>query len=203
MFDSKTLRHCLEQRRGKQQQLQQAAAELKEQIKELKGSLRRHERAREIIREVGLATQQQLQFHISEITSLALEAVFTNPYSLVAEFVQRRNKTECDLFFERNAEKIDPLTASGGGAVDVASFALRVASWSMSSPHSRNVLLLDEPFKHLSTELLPKAGEMIKQISEKLGLQIIMVTHSEELTDTADKIFKVSIKKGVSIVTSE
>lgn len=203
MFNSKTLRHCLEQRRGKQQQLQQAVSELKEQIKELKGSLRRHERAREIIREVGLATQQQLQFHISEITSLALEAVFTNPYSLVAEFVQRRNKTECDLFFERNAEKIDPLTASGGGAVDVASFALRVASWSMSSPHSRNVLLLDEPFKHLSTELLPKAGEMIKQISEKLGLQIIMVTHSEELADTADKIFKVAIKKGVSIVTSE
>jgi len=203
MFNSKTLRHCLEQRRGKQQQLQQAVSELKEQIKELKGSLRRHERAREIIREVGLATQQQLQFHISEITSLALEAVFTNPYSLVAEFVQRRNKTECDLFFERNAEKIDPLTASGGGAVDVASFALRVASWSMSSPHSRNVLLLDEPFKHLSTELLPKAGEMIKQISEKLGLQIIMVTHSEELADTADKIFKVSIKKGVSVVTFE
>jgi len=203
MFNSKTLRHCLEQRRGKQQQLQQAVSELKEQIKELKGSLRRHERAREIIREVGLATQQQLQFHISEITSLALEAVFTNPYSLVAEFVQRRNKTECDLFFERNGEKIDPLTASGGGAVDVASFALRVASWSMSSPHSRNVLLLDEPFKHLSTELLPKAGEMIKQISEKLGLQIIMVTHSEELADTADKIFKVSIKKGVSVVTSE
>ena len=197
------LRQTLEQHRGRQQQLQTTVAALEQRVRELKGSLRRHERAREIIREVGLSTQQQLQFHISEITTLALEAVFPEPYSLVAEFVQRRNKTECDLYFERNKERIDPISAAGGGAVDLASFALRVASWSMENPHSRNVLILDEPFRYLSTDLLPKAGEMIKQISKKLGLQIIMITHAEELAETADAAFRVSIRKGASSVKKE
>ena len=198
MSDIGTFRHTLEKRKGQREQIQKTIEETKQQIKVLKSSLRHHERAREVIREVGLITQKQLQLHISDIVSLALEAVFPEPYTLDVNFVQRRNKTECDLFFCRNDEKIDPLTASGGGAVDIASFALRVASWSMALPHSRNTLVLDEPFRYLSVNLLPQAGEMLKQLSQELGLQIITVTHSEELMDCADKTFTVHQRNGVS-----
>jgi len=41
---------------------------------------------------------------------------------------------------------------------------------------------------------------MVQQISSKLGLQIIMVTHAEELIENADRTFRVIIKKGVSQV---
>jgi|TARA_Y100000310_G_C20627424_1_gene786734 DNA repair exonuclease SbcCD ATPase subunit len=61
--------------------------------------------------------------------------------------------------------------------------------------------LLDEPFKFLSKNLLPRASELLKELSEKLDLQFIMVTHLDELTDCADKTFDVKIKKGVSKVT--
>jgi len=200
MTNIQNLRNALEQMKGKRDQIQHGIDNAEQFIKEKKKDLRRHEQAREIIREVGLKTQQQLQFHISDITSLALEAVFDNPYKLITEFIQRRNKTECDLYFERDGNRIDPLSASGGGAVDVASFALRVASWSMQRPRSRNVLILDEPFRYLSSDLLPKASEMLNQISKKLKLQIIMVTHAEELIENADRVFEVKIKKGKSLI---
>lgn len=200
MSDIQALRRTLEQRKGRRNQIADSLAKTEASLRDKKRDLRRYEQAREIIREVGLKTQQQLQVHISEITTLALEAVFPDPYALTAEFVQRRNKTECDLYFIRDDNSVDPLSAAGGGTVDVASFALRVASWSMRTPRSRNILILDEPFRYLSEGLLPRAGEMIKQISEKLGLQIIMVTHSEELAEAADTTFRVSIQKGVSCV---
>lgn len=200
MSDIQALRRTLEQRKGRRNQIADSLAKTEASLRDKKRDLRRYEQAREIIREVGLKTQQQLQVHISEITTLALEAVFPDPYALTAEFVQRRNKTECDLYFIRDDNPVDPLSAAGGGTVDVASFALRVASWSMRTPRSRNILILDEPFRYLSEGLLPRAGEMIKQISEKLGLQIIMVTHSEELAEAADTTFRVSIQKGVSCV---
>jgi len=200
MTNIQNLRNALEQMKGKRDQIQHGIDNAEQFIKEKKKDLRRHEQAREIIREVGLKTQQQLQFHISDITSLALEAVFDNPYKLITEFIQRRNKTECDLYFERDGNRIDPLSASGGGTVDVASFALRVASWSMQRPRSRNVLILDEPFRYLSSDLLPKASEMLNQISKKLKLQIIMVTHAEELIENADRVFEVKIKKGKSLI---
>ena len=195
-----TIRQRLEQRKGQKIQIEKNITQLKDELTEHKRSLRRHEQAREIIREVALKTMSQISFHISDITSLALEAVFDNPYKLVTDFVQRRNKTECDLYFERDGNRVDPLSASGVGAVDIASFALRIASWSMNRPHSRNVIILDEPFKCLSDNYQEKASQMMKELSEKLGLQFVIVTHNDILASYADRTFEVSIKNGISKV---
>lgn len=195
------IRSRLDQQKGQRIQLERSLATLEEEIKSQRKLLHQHEQAREIIREVGMITQQQLQYHISDITSLALEAVFPEPYKLEVEFVQRRNKTECDLYFTRDGLKADPQTASGGGAVDIAAFALRIASWSMQVPKTRNVIILDEPMRFVSADLQANASAMLKEISEKLGIQFIIVTHNEVLTSYADRVFKVSIKRGKSKVT--
>lgn len=196
----KSLRSELDSRRGQQKQTARNLEQAQERLNAYQTGLENHEQAREVIKETGLKTQQALAFHISDITSLALQAVFPEPYDLVVDFVQRRNKTECDLWFERDGERLSPMDASGGGAVDVAAFALRVASWSMQHPRSRNTIILDEPMRFLSTDLQPKAGEMLKQLSEKLGLQFIIITHEEELADEADKVFEVQQRKGISEV---
>lgn len=194
------LRNKLEQQKGQRQQVEKSLSLLQIQLKEKGRSLRQHEQAKEIIRTVGLSTQQQLQISISDITSLALEAVFPDPYSLEVSFIQRRNKTECDLYFVRDGNKVDPLTASGVGAVDVAAFALRIASWSMSTPHSNNVIILDEPFRFLSENYQEQAGLMLKEISKKLGIQFLIISHNATLASCADKTFNVSIHKGISKV---
>lgn len=195
-----TLRNKLEQEKGRRDQLNQTSLTLRGKIRDAKRLIRRHEQAREIIREVGLKTQEELSYHISDITSLALEAVFDDPYELVAEFVQRRNKTECDLYFARDEMKVDPITASGGGAVDVASFALRIAAWSMMVPRRRNVIILDEPMRFLSEDRQEQASLMIKELSTRLGLQFIIITHEQNLATSADRVFQVSKRGAVSKV---
>lgn len=197
------LRTILDERKGQQKQIKLSLSTTTEELRVKKKELRFHEQAREIIKEVGLKTQQQLQFHISDVGSMALDAVFDSPYQLVAEFTERRNKTECDLLFERNEERVDPLTQSGGGAVDIAAFALRIGSWSMQRPHSRNVIILDEPMKNLSPEYREKGSQMLKMISEKLGIQFIIVNHETMLTANADKVFRVNKKGKISKVIVE
>src|SRR5665647_570626 len=96
------LRNKLEQAKGQKIQLEKSLALLRIEKREKERDLRRHEQAQEIIKTVAKATQSQLQFHISDITSLAMEAVFNDPYQLKVEFVERRNKTECDLLFLRD-----------------------------------------------------------------------------------------------------
>ena len=201
--DVQLLRNKLEQFKGKKEQLENSLQKAQKELEETKQAIRNHEQALEIVKEVGLKTQQSLQFHIAGIVTMALDSVFEDPYEMQVEFVQRRGKTECDLFFKKGEDIINPLSASGGGAVDVASFALRVASWSMQLPKTRNTLLLDEPFKNLSEELLPKAGEMLKRISQQLGIQIIMVTHSDTLIESADRVFKVRNADRKSTITIE
>jgi DNA repair exonuclease SbcCD ATPase subunit len=200
------IRNKLEQQKGQLTQIKTTISDNKTLLRTEKRKLKKHEQAREIMRVVALKTQEQIQYHIGDLTSMALEAVFDDPYELVVEFVKRRNKTECDLYFARDGNKIDPLSASGGGAVDVAAFALRIASWSMTKPHTRNVILLDEPFKHLKgQDANLRVLEMVREISKKLNLQIIMVSDEriprEDIIANADKVFETKIRKGITTVS--
>lgn len=200
MSKSSIYRTILNQRKGQKLQIEQSLFTAEESLKKAKKLLRYHEQAKTVIKEVGLKTQQQLQFHISDIATMALTAVLDNPYQLIAEFIERRDKTECDLFFTKGEEKLDPLTEAGGGAVDIATFALRIGSWSMQRPHSRNTIVLDEPMKNLSPEYKERGSEMIKMVSEKLNIQFIIVNHEVALTANADKVFRIYKKNKISKV---
>jgi len=192
------LRQEVEQERGKFNRLIQERRELNAELKNLKLQQEDIEQAKEILRLIAQQTQQQLEFFISDIVSLALETVFDNPYKFKTEFVLRRGKTECDLWFEKNGYLIRPTDATGGGPIDVASFGLRLSLWSLNK--NRPVLVLDEPFKHLSGDLHQKSLAMLKQLAYKLNIQIIMISHSRELTEGADKVFKVHQHNGVSSI---
>jgi DNA repair exonuclease SbcCD ATPase subunit len=156
------------------------------------------EEAQQVLQLVAQKTQEGVVLHISDIVTAALDAVFEDTaYGFQIEFMQKRGKTEAELYFERGGERIDPMTASGGGPVDVAAFALRVALWSLLRRSSgiADTIVLDEPFRFLSRDLQSKAGQMLKMLSEKLGVQFIFVTHVQDLVDSADRVFEVS-KRG-------
>ncbi len=204
-MDLKDIRKELESLKGRKSQIETEIEENETLIRKNKRELLKYEQAKEIVREVGIKTQKQLQYHISDITSLALEAIFEDPYELELEFIQRRNKTECDIYFSRDGERVKPLDSSGGGAIDVASFALRVACWSLNYPHTRNTIILDEPLKWIDVTLRDKASNMLKEISQKLNIQFIIVTHDPILSYYADKVFEVvqpksGRRKGISRV---
>ena len=157
------------------------------------------QKARAIVQKVAEDCQKKIEFQISNLVSLALASVFPDPYEFKVSFVQRRNRTECDLLFVKNDEECEPLTAAGGGVVDIASFALRVAIWSLKK--TRPTFILDEPAKFVSVDLQSKVSAMLKELSEKLKIQIIMVSHLPEIVWSADKIFRVENIKGESKIT--
>lgn len=88
----------------------------------------------------------------------------------------------------------------GGGVVDVAAFALRVVVLLLAVPKRPRVLVLDEPFKHVSDAHLPAVCELVKKLSVDLDVQFIIVSHEQELVDAADSIFTVSSNHGASEV---
>lgn len=151
--------------------------------------------ARFIINYVAKYTQQQLEMRITNIVSMALAAVFPDPYQFKLVFNERRNQTEADLLLVRDGEELSPVEGAGGGVLDVVSFALRIAVLLMSN--HRRIIILDEPFRHLSADLQPKASEMMKMLSDKLGIQFIMVSHEDGIINCADNI--ITIKQGQTV----
>jgi ATPase involved in DNA repair len=197
--DIRKLRAEAEQRRGQQMLLQNRLAALQKETTALTKEVVCYEEAQKIIQEVAQLTQAELTYHLGELVTLAMAAVFDDPYELELEFVQRRGRTEADIWFVRDGKRVHPLSASGGGAVDVAAFALRVSLWSLQAPRSRPTLLLDEPLHFLKGNDLPEKGaRMIKELSERLGVQVIMISHIPDQIAGADKRVEVVLKKGVS-----
>lgn len=203
------LRKKIEQLRGKQDQLFHEITEAEQEVKEKSRLLRCYEKAAAIVNQVGLETQKQLEYHLAEQVSLALETVFEDPYRLVVEFEEKRGKSEAFILFERRGRKASPEGSVGGGAIDVAAFSLRVAFWHMRQDiKTRNTLILDEPFKGLKGEDANKRAlqllNVVSKQNKKRGLQIIMISDEriprEDILENADRVFLVSQKKGVSAI---
>jgi len=148
------------------------------------------DKARVIIQNVAKETQKNLEFHISKLVTTAIVSVFPDEIQFVTRIEIRRKKTECDLLFKEYDQEYDPLAGSGYGPVDVASFSLRISFWSLN--RNRPTMILDEPFRNVSPDLQYKVSEMLKMISERLNIQIIMVSHQEDVNIAADKTFLAS-----------
>jgi ABC-type cobalamin/Fe3+-siderophores transport system ATPase subunit len=157
-------------------------------------------KARSIVQIVAEQTQKKLEYHISNLVSMALASVFPEPYAFQLRFVQKRNKTEAELIFSKNGnETNDILNSGGGGVADIASIALRISLWGIKK--TRPTLILDESLKFLhSPEYQEKASQMLKEVSEKLGLQIIIVSDQQNILEYADKVIKIVNYNGISKV---
>jgi DNA repair exonuclease SbcCD ATPase subunit len=166
-------------------------------ISEKKSYLGKCEKARTIIQHVAEKVQKTLEYRISDMVTTALQAVLPNPEEFQLEFKKIRNKTECFPWFVKDGKKSRPIYSSGGGALDVASFALRCAIWSIRK--TRPVFILDEPFKYVWVGYQDKCSEMVKRITEKLGIQVIMISHLPKINVAADNTVKVDLKGDIAI----
>jgi len=193
--------NMLQRKVGQRDQLHSQHTRLQAELDRLTTEQEDLTKALEAIQVVARLTQQELEVHVSELVTLALDAVFPRPYKLVLEFVLRRNRSEADLLLvDEKGNKVNPMDAVGGGVVDIAAFALRVALWSLKRPKPRAVMIMDEPFRFLSRDLQGKASMMLREISDKLGIQFLIVSHEENLLEAADHVLTVENHRGISSV---
>jgi DNA repair exonuclease SbcCD ATPase subunit len=194
------LRHSLERLKGQREELVRQVRETKRALQEEKREADEAEQARALVQLAGKMTQEQLQYHLSELARLALSAIFRDPYDFEIAFETRRGRTEADFWFVRDGKRIDPGGNCGIGAVDVAGMALRASLWSLRRPRSRASVFVDEPFPHLKGDEPNRAAlEVLREICRpKLesgwpGLQLVIIaderTSREELKEVADRMF--------------
>jgi len=150
-------------------------------LEESEDRLQSSEQARVLIQQVGQAIQKEAHDRLAGVVSSCLQAVFDEPYEFKIIFDRKRNQTEARLVFVRDGMEVSPLDAAGGGVVDVAAFALRLSCLMLKRPQSRRLLVLDEPMRFVSASYRQKVKRMMENLSEKMHVQILQVTHANEL----------------------
>lgn len=156
-------------------------------------------KARYILSEVARLTQENFQAKVEGLITMAIRSVFDRDFQFKLMLERKRNKLECRPVIIENEHEYSPEKDMGGGLVDIISFAWRIVLWSMEKPRSRNVIVLDEPMKNMG-DLVTLGGKMLKEISEKLGIQLIVITHDQELMGFGNTSYLFTHKDGMTDV---
>lgn len=177
-------------------------ARYEEQITDKQTNLSYILEAQELLQQTAQKTQSRLSFHISNFISSNLEAIWgEDAYTFSMEFIEKRNKTEVSMLLHtpEGDVSLDSLNnvRGGGGVLDIVAFGLRIALWSLQS-QKQKVMILDQPLSNLDQEHLPKAGELIKELSDKLGIQFIIINHNPALAEIADNTIEVVKSNNIS-----
>jgi len=137
--------------------------------------------ARQIAQAIAAEVQTRVHTRVAAIVNRCLTAVFDEPYEFKILFEQKRGRTEASLVFMRDGVAVDPMSAAGGGVVDIAAFGLRLACLALTRPQRRRLLVMDEPFRFVSVGHRPRVRAMVAALADEMGFQFIYVTHIPEL----------------------
>lgn len=182
----------LNQAKAKRDLLQSSIAQKSDRIAKMKSASESYIKARWILTEVAQQTQRRFQDRVESLVTMAIRSVFDRPFEFHLEFERKRNKMECKpIIKEGDRVYDDPEYDLGGGVLDIISFAFRIVLWSLQKPRSRNTIILDEPMKNMGA-MVTLGGQILKEISHKLGLQLIIVTHDAGLLEIGDRSFLVT-----------
>lgn len=171
-------------------------------IKKIKEEMTIWVEARSILTVVSSETQKKFIEYIRDLGTMALQSVFGFDYKFIVEYKVNKDSWDCLLLVQEGEnEPFIPKNSQGSGILDILSLALRIVLWSIKKPASRAFLYLDEPLKAVGYgELLDNAINMMKNLSKKLGIQMIINTHEDSISMLGDKTFKVNKKNGISSV---
>jgi hypothetical protein len=168
----------------------------KAEVERLRESLELHEKVLGVLTSVGEARQESAQRQVEGLVTRALQVIFDENLSFHLVPSVKSNRAEIDFVLRSrygDTEVDTPvLEARGGGMAAVCGFVLRLVVL-LLTPGARRVLFLDESFGMVSADYEPRLAEFLREVADKAGVQIVLITHSKAYDDLADASYELSL----------
>lgn len=198
-------RRALDRQTGEARSVAITGRRIAAEVAELRANVELHERAAALLAGIGEQRQIDAQSKIEALVTQGLRSIFGGDLSfhLVAG---TRAKTPVVDFVVRSTldtettVDTDVMEARGGGLAATVGFLLRLVILLLKTRTGETVMFLDETFAHLSAEYEPRLAEFLRELVDKTGVQIVMVTHSDAFSDAADVRYRFALHDGVTQV---
>jgi len=131
------------------------------------------------------------------LITYGLKTIFDDQNLTFLPVITKKNeKMHIDLRTKRDEIEGFCLDSFGGSVAVIESFLLRVLC--MLKLNMARLMLLDETFAPVSKEYISNTSKMVSELSKKLGMDVLLVTHQDGFMDNADHIYKaVESKNGL------
>lgn len=150
-----------------------------------------HEKALVVLQELEKTWRGTFEQALASVVSEGLSAVFEDEIELIFISDIKREVASLDIKLKTNGLVTSLMGAKGGSVINVLSVLLRILLTISSQPPMRRLLVLDEPFTHVSAEYRSALCSLLDQMAERLDIQFILTSHEPELADAADVAYQI------------
>jgi DNA repair exonuclease SbcCD ATPase subunit len=159
-----------------------------------------------LLNSVGEQRQESARRQVEELVTRALQTIFDQNLSFHMVQSVKANRAEVDFVIRStyggDVVETEVMAARGGGMAAVVGFVLRLVVL-LLTPGARRFLALDESFAHVSASYEPRVAEFLREVADKAGVQLLLVTHSNAFGDLADARYRLSLDAAGHTVIEE
>ena len=142
--------------------------------------------------------RDQLCKLFTSLVTEALSSIFEKDIRFQIKLYSYRNEPAIDVSVIENNLEIDPQKSCGGGLNDIISFVIKIIFIHLKK--SSKIIILDEPLKFLSRDYIEQSSNFIRDISKRMNVQIILVSHKPDLEISCDKLINIEKNENRSII---
>ena len=142
--------------------------------------------------------RDQLCKLFTSLVTEALSSIFEKDIRFQIKLYSYRNEPAIDVSVIENNLEIDPQKSCGGGLNDIISLVIKIIFIHLKK--SSKIIILDEPLKFLSRDYIEQSSNFIRDISKRLNIQIILVSHKPDLEISCDKLINIEKNENRSII---
>ena len=147
--------------------------------------------ALQLLEDVANGRRANMKGSIEKVITEALQVIYGPRYSVRLEYDVKNNRSFLDIKvvkqLSNGAEVVRNPSGCGQGVSDTVSVPLRLLV--ILGSKTDKVCVLDESYKQVNPERVELVSQFIKQVSEELGLQIVMMSHHETMRESVDRAF--------------
>ena len=142
--------------------------------------------------------RDQLCNLFTSLVTEALTSIFERDIKFKITLSSYRKEPAVDVSVIENGLEIDPQKSCGGGLNDIISFVIKVIFIHLKK--TSKIIILDEPLKFLSRDYVEQSSNFIRDISKRMNIQIIIVSHKPDLEVSCDKLITIEKNDSRSII---
>jgi DNA repair exonuclease SbcCD ATPase subunit len=170
-------------------------AEKEKELNDITNKISILENSINVIQDFNLSLEVSIIKKFEELITKGIQEIFGKQYKFIIEFKKENIGTSAD-FYVKIPEKdkiINLVSGEGGGIKDFIAVLIRMLYLILEPSKPAKILFLDENLKHLDRERAIKALKFIKELAEKLDIQIVFITHLDINDYDIDNINKILI----------
>jgi DNA repair exonuclease SbcCD ATPase subunit len=200
-------RRTLDLRVGEARSIALGGQALARDITVLEHQIALHDKAAGLLTKIGEDRQHAAQKQIEALVTQGLQTIFGEELTFHLVPQVRGKRPEIDFLVRSRLDDgtivdTDVMDARGGGLAATVGFLLRLVVLLLSRSRQETVLFLDETFAHVSADYEPRLAEFLRELVDKTGVQVVMVTHSDAFSESADTRYRFDLHDGVTRVRS-